>query len=121
MIQVKTIQNKGDQALPKIFHQMVVKMGGMLWALNIPAKGKITMVVGIDVLRSGGKIYVAVAASFNPEYVGYHHKVGCVDDMQQVGAFLSSAIKNLTIAFFNKVKKQPQRIIIYRWVGREGG
>jgi len=114
MVKVNTIMNKGDQAMPKIFHQMIVKMGGMLWAVNTSGRGKRTMVVGIDVLRSGGKIVVGVTGSYNPEFTGYNHKTGIVSDLTAVGAFLSEAIKQLCIDFYQRNKKQPERIIIYR-------
>ncbi|XP_031316448.1 piwi-like protein 4 [Camelus dromedarius] len=99
----------------KIAMQMTCKLGGELWAVEIPLKS--LMVVGIDVCKdacSKGMVVVGFVASINPRITRWFSR--CI--LQRAATDIADCLKVFMIGALNKWHKHnhdvPARIIVYR-------
>lgn len=100
--------------LNKLLLQMNCKAGGELWAVNIPMKN--AMIVGIDVCHSGPRhqSVVGFCASLNDSYTSYYSRIDFQHSSQEIIDKLSTLMSDALRAYFNKNKKLPDRIIVFR-------
>ncbi|XP_066894371.1 piwi-like protein 4 [Kogia breviceps] len=99
----------------KIALQMTCKLGGELWAVEIPLKS--LMVVGIDVCKdtfNQGMVVVGFVASINPRITRWFSR--CI--LQRTTADVADCLKVFMIGALNRWYKHnhglPARIIVYR-------
>ncbi|XP_068412097.1 piwi-like protein 4 [Eschrichtius robustus] len=99
----------------KIALQMTCKLGGELWAVEIPLKS--LMVVGIDVCKdafSQGMVVVGFVANINPRVTRWFSR--CV--LQRTSADVADCLKVFMTGALNRWYKHnhglPARIIVYR-------
>ncbi|XP_057172812.1 piwi-like protein 4 [Ursus arctos] len=99
----------------KIAMQMACKLGGELWAVEIPLKS--LMVVGIDVCKdefSKGMVVVGFVASINPGITRWFSR--CI--LQRTTTDVADCLKVFMTGALNRWYKQnhalPARIIVYR-------
>uniref|UniRef100_A0A9L0KIE8 Piwi like RNA-mediated silencing 4 n=1 Tax=Equus asinus TaxID=9793 RepID=A0A9L0KIE8_EQUAS len=99
----------------KIAMQMTCKLGGELWAVEIPLKS--LMVVGIDVCKDAfntGMVAVGFVASMNPRITRWFSR--CI--LQRTTAGVADCLKVFMTGALNRWYKYnhglPARIIVYR-------
>uniref|UniRef100_A0AAA9SIK6 Piwi like RNA-mediated silencing 4 n=1 Tax=Bos taurus TaxID=9913 RepID=A0AAA9SIK6_BOVIN len=99
----------------KIAMQMICKLGGELWAVEIPLKS--LMVVGINVCKdafSQGTMVVGFVASINPRITRWFSR--CI--LQRTTAHVADCLKVFMIGALNRWYRHnqglPARIIVYR-------
>ncbi|XP_043338628.1 piwi-like protein 4 isoform X1 [Cervus canadensis] len=99
----------------KIAMQMICKLGGELWAVEIPLKS--LMVVGINVCKdafSKETVVVGFVASINPRITRWFSR--CI--LQRTTAHVADCLKVFMIGALNRWYKHnhglPARIIVYR-------
>ncbi|XP_025784293.1 piwi-like protein 4 [Puma concolor] len=99
----------------KIAMQMACKLGGELWAVEIPLKS--LMVVGIDACKdevSKGMVVVGFVASINPGITRWFSR--CI--LQRTATDVADCLKVFMTGALNKWYKHnhglPARIIVYR-------
>jgi len=107
--------NKLRSVTQKIALQMNCKLGGELWAVEIPMRS--VMVVGIDVYHDAGKVGRSIGgfvASTNRQFTRWYSRV-C---FQKPGQELIDGLKvNFTAALrkYHEINHElPERIIVYR-------
>ncbi|XP_011373076.1 piwi-like protein 4 [Pteropus vampyrus] len=114
---VRTLNKQGMMMTlaTKIAMQMTCKLGGELWAVEIPLKS--LMVVGIDVCKDAfnkGMLVVGFVASINPRITRWFSR--CI--LQKTTTDVADCLKVFMIGALNKWYKHnhglPARIIVYR-------
>ncbi|XP_006907545.1 piwi-like protein 4 [Pteropus alecto] len=114
---VRTLNKQGMMMTlaTKIAMQMTCKLGGELWAVEIPLKS--LMVVGIDVCKDAfnkGMLVVGFVASINPRITRWFSR--CI--LQRTTTDVADCLKVFMIGALNKWYKHnhglPARIIVYR-------
>lgn len=117
VINAKTIsqQNKLRSVTQKIALQINCKLGGELWALDIPLKS--LMVIGIDVYHDasrGGRSVCGFVASMNKSLTRWNSRV-C---FQSPGQELIDGLKMCLVSSLKKYHEinhtLPDRIVVYR-------
>ncbi|XP_016014211.2 piwi-like protein 4 isoform X1 [Rousettus aegyptiacus] len=114
---VRTLNKQGMMMTlaTKIAMQMTCKLGGELWAVEIPLKS--LMVVGIDVCKDAfdkRMLVVGFVASINPRITRWFSR--CI--LQRTTTDVADCLKVFMIGALNKWYKHnhglPARIIVYR-------
>nr|AGA54121.1 piwi-like protein 4 [Rhinolophus ferrumequinum] len=114
---VRTLNKQGMMmsVATKIAMQMTCKLGGELWAVEIPLKS--LMVVGIDVCKDAfnkGMAVVGFVASINPRITRWFSR--CI--LQKTTTDVADCLKVFMIGALNKWYKHnhglPARVIVYR-------
>ncbi|KAK1122113.1 hypothetical protein K0M31_009951 [Melipona bicolor] len=119
VIMSRTI-SRGDRLksiTEKIALQINCKLGGALWALNIPMDN--CMICGIDVYHagSGQSMKGSVAgfvASLDKALTTWHNKVCIQGKHQEIVDMLQMCLISAIRAYYKHNKRYPDRIIIYR-------
>ncbi|XP_043528793.1 piwi-like protein Ago3 isoform X2 [Frieseomelitta varia] len=119
VIMSRTI-SRGDRLksiTEKIALQINCKLGGALWALNIPMDN--CMICGIDVYHAGAgqsmKGSVAgFVASLDKALTTWHNKVCIQGKRQEIVDMLQMCLISAIRAYYKHNKRYPDRIIIYR-------
>ncbi|XP_034947193.1 piwi-like protein Ago3 [Chelonus insularis] len=119
VIQTKTISkdNKLKSVTEKIALQMNCKLGGALWALNIPVDH--IMIVGMDVYHSGpgGTTRSSVAgfvASLDKSFTTWYSRPYFQRPGQEYIDVLKICFASALTAYRNKRGVYPERIVVYR-------
>jgi len=102
-------------ACTKIIMQMNVKLGGQLWAVEIPMKN--CMVVGIDVYHDSlnkGTSVAGVISSMNDEMTKYYSRVVFQRSHQELIDGLKQCFSDALRKFHELRGALPQRIIVFR-------
>jgi len=102
-------------ACTKIVMQMNVKLGGQLWAVDIPMKN--AMVVGMDVYHDSlqkGTSVVGVIASINNEMTRYYSRVIFQRTSQELVDSLGPVFTDCLRKYHEVNNALPQRIVIFR-------
>ncbi|KAM5224617.1 piwi-like protein 4 isoform 6-T11 [Hipposideros larvatus] len=114
---VQTLNKQGMMmsVASKIAMQMNCKLGGELWAVEIPLKS--LMVVGIDVCKDAfnkGMVVVGFVASINPRITRWFSR--CI--LQKTTTDVADCLKVFMTGALNKWYKYnhslPARVIVYR-------
>ncbi|XP_019512711.1 PREDICTED: piwi-like protein 4 isoform X1 [Hipposideros armiger] len=114
---VQTLNKQGMMmsVASKIAMQMNCKLGGELWAVEIPLKS--LMVVGIDVCKDAfnkGMVVVGFVASINPRITRWFSR--CI--LQKTTTDVADCLKVFMTGALNKWYKHnhslPARVIVYR-------
>ncbi|XP_054448603.1 piwi-like protein 4 [Pteronotus mesoamericanus] len=114
---VRTLSKQGMvmSIATKIAMQMACKLGGELWAVEIPLKS--LMVVGIDVCKDAfnkGMVVVGFVANINPRITRWFSR--CI--LQRTTTDVADCLKVFMTGALNKWYKYnhdlPARIIVYR-------
>eukprot|EP01106_Pelomyxa_sp_JSP_P000012 TRINITY_DN1001_c0_g2_i11.p1 TRINITY_DN1001_c0_g2~~TRINITY_DN1001_c0_g2_i11.p1 ORF type:complete len:478 (-),score=136.42 TRINITY_DN1001_c0_g2_i11:169-1602(-) len=92
--------------------QIVCKLGGELWAMDIPLKD--TMICGIDVCHSRGKSVVALVGTINPRFTKYYAGVDFHEKGQEVSVALRKLMSDTLRGYFGACRALPLKIIVYR-------
>jgi aubergine len=118
MVVTKTLQKNILSCCSKIILQINAKLDGDLYHLTLPneLKGKIVMVVGIDVSREAGRSVICMSSSIDPFFCKYKTQVAFLKPKQEIAASLSTFIKQAIKSLFEATKKKflPAYIIVYR-------
>ncbi|KAK7087801.1 piwi-like protein 1 [Littorina saxatilis] len=99
----------------KIAIQMNCKMGGVVWALQIPLKG--TMIMGIDTYHDSsarGRSCGGVVATTNADFTRYHSTVSFQMTHQELQTHLRIAMTSCLRAYHKSENALPQRVIVFR-------
>uniref|UniRef100_A0A8C2RX27 Piwi like RNA-mediated gene silencing 4 n=1 Tax=Capra hircus TaxID=9925 RepID=A0A8C2RX27_CAPHI len=116
-VRAQTLNKQGMMlsVTTKIAMQMICKLGGELWAVEIPLKS--LMVVGINVCKdafSQGTMVVGFVASINPRITRWFSR--CI--LQRTTAHVADCLKVFMIGALNRWYRNnhglPARIIVYR-------
>jgi len=102
-------------ACTKIIMQMNVKLGGQLWAVEIPMKN--AMAVGIDVYHDSltkGTSVAGFCASTNDEMTKYYSRVVFQRSSQELIDGLKQCFSDSLRKFHELRGALPQRIIVFR-------
>jgi len=102
-------------ACTKIVMQMNVKLGGQLWAVDIPIKN--AMVIGIDVYHDSlqkGTSVAGICASTNNEMTKYYSRVIFQRSSQELVDRLGPCFIDCLKKFHEVNKALPDRIIVFR-------
>jgi aubergine-like protein len=117
VINARTIsqQQKLRSVTQKIALQINVKLGGELWALEIPLKN--VMVIGIDVFHDnarGRRSVLGFVSSTNKTFTRWFSRVTIQDMNQEIGDGLKICFQNALSKYHELNNTLPDRIIIYR-------
>eukprot|EP00731_Ephydatia_muelleri_P025692 Em0017g775a len=119
-----TQQQKLRSVAQKVALQMNAKLGGELWAVEIPLKS--CMVVGIDVYHDksyGNKSIAGFVASTNPSFTRWYSRTAMQEQSQELIHELKLCMQ-AALKKYNEVNQSlPERIIVFRdgvGEGREG-
>ncbi|KAI1284926.1 Piwi-like protein 1 [Halotydeus destructor] len=99
----------------KIGIQMASKLGGVPWALNIPAKK--VMIVGYDTYHDSSqknKSAGAFVCTLNPEQSKYYSRVSYHTSTDEMSAHFANNLTNGLQEYYKINKVLPDRVIIYR-------
>ncbi|XP_040113837.1 piwi-like protein 4 [Oryx dammah] len=116
-VRAQTLNKQGMMlsVTTKIAMQMICKLGGELWAVEIPLKS--LMVVGINVCKdafSQGTMVVGFVASLNPRITRWFSR--CI--LQRTTAHVADCLKVFMTGALNRWYRNnhglPARIIVYR-------
>ncbi|KAK2566274.1 Piwi-like protein 2 [Acropora cervicornis] len=117
VINAKTIsqQNKLRSVTQKIALQINCKLGGELWALDIPLKS--LMVIGIDVYHDasrGGRSVGGFVASMNKSLTRWYSRVCFQSPGQELIDGLKMALTASLKKYHEVNQTLPDRIVVYR-------
>lgn len=117
VINAKTIsqQNKLRSVTQKVALQINCKLGGELWALEIPLKS--LMVIGIDVYHDasrGGRSVGGFVASMNKSLTRWYSRVCFQSPGQELIDGLKMALTSSLKKFHTVNHTLPDRIVVYR-------
>ena len=104
-----------QSACTKIIMQMNVKLGGQLWAVDIPMKN--AMVIGIDVYHDSlqkGTSVAGICASTNNEMTKYYSRVIFQRSSQELVDRLGPCFVDCLRKYHELNNALPQRIIVFR-------
>ncbi|XP_064649960.1 piwi-like protein 1 [Lineus longissimus] len=97
----------------KVAIQLNCKLGGEVWALEIPLKN--SMVIGIDTYHERKQRSVGgFVASLNASYTRYYSKATVFDAQQEVHDHLKFMMTGALTKYFTVNKVLPDKIIVYR-------
>lgn len=103
------------QVWRSILQQILVKKGAFLWAIDpLPYVGRSIMVVGLDTIKAGKEAPVlqALTASCNVYFTSYYSTWRVAEDPH--GGQAGSLMKEALLHFYQKMRRMPDTVIIYR-------
>lgn len=110
-----TQQQKLRSVTQKVALQMNAKLGGELWAVEIPLKS--CMVIGIDVYHDksyGNKSIAGFVASTNPSFTRWYSRTAMQEQSQELIHELKLCMQ-AALKKYNEVNQSlPERIIVFR-------
>lgn len=116
VVLAKHLTKNNMSVITKIAIQINCKLGGAPWYINIPIK-KDLMIVGFDVChdkQNKNISYGALVATTNDTYTSYFSCVHPHQSGQELSNNFGTLIIRAMQKYFEKNKKIPKRIIIYR-------
>uniref|UniRef100_UPI002DDDBD8F Piwi n=1 Tax=Ephydatia fluviatilis TaxID=31330 RepID=UPI002DDDBD8F len=110
-----TQQQKLRSVAQKVALQMNAKLGGELWAVEIPLKS--CMVVGIDVYHDksyGNKSIAGFVASTNPSFTRWYSRTAMQEQSQELIHELKLCMQAALKKYNEMNQSLPERIIVFR-------
>jgi len=118
VIIAKTLVNEKRlrSIMQKVVLQINCKLGGALWALQIPLKEAI-MFVGIDTYHDPlkkKKSVLAMVASIETQCTHYFSRVNFQTPHQETAHAMRGMFEEMLAAFFQLNHKYPDRVVVFR-------
>ncbi|XP_037360533.1 piwi-like protein 4 [Talpa occidentalis] len=99
----------------RVAMQVTCKLGGELWAVEIPLRS--LMVVGVDVCRDArgtGTVVVGLVASSNPQVTRWFSRCALQTSAADVADCLRALMSGALNSWYQRNHSPPARIVLYR-------